>query len=153
MKNIFILVSSLLISSLAFANPSPSKSDGCGLGWQVMDGHTILATTVRGTTNAFVPPTFGMTSGTIGCEKLEIAAKDMEKAQYAVTNFETLKLEMAAGQGETLDAFAQVMGCESQNFSKMTKDNFNQIYSSSETSAVEMFKNVQALALGKCSAA
>ena len=142
----------LVLSLLPLVSFAEDTVDSCGLGWEVMEDKTLLGTSVRATTNYFVPPSFGMTSGTMGCDKHEIASKDMEKAKYAVTNFETLKLEMAAGQGETLDAFAQVMGCESQNFSKMTEDNFNQIYSSSETSAVEMFKNVQALASRSCEA-
>lgn len=70
-RNTLITISStfcLLGSVYAAQDTSPGGSDGCGLGWEVTGEKTMLATTTRGTTNAFVPPTFGMTSGTIGCE-------------------------------------------------------------------------------------
>lgn len=142
-----------VIGTVAWANSSPSKSDGCGLGWEVTKEHTMIATTTRGTTNSVVPPTFGMTSGTIGCEKLDIAAHEVDKASYAVTNFEGLKLEMAMGQGETLNGFSKIMGCgDAQAFAQMTKKNYQNIYASSETTPVEMYKSVRALTQAHCSA-
>ncbi len=68
-------------SSMMDHNAGPTV-DSCGLGWQVTDKKTYTATTTRGTTNAFIPPTFGMTTGTIGCEKLDIGKNDKEAADY-----------------------------------------------------------------------
>ena len=150
MKKLLALVA---IAAIPMSAMAVDTSDGCGLGHQVMQGETLMATSVRLTTNAFVPPTFGMTSGTIGCNKHEIASNDMEKANYAVTNFDALKVEMASGQGEMLNGFAKVMGCDASAFGKMTKAQYSNIYKTQNTSAVEMYKNVKALAANQCSAA
>lgn len=124
---LLLIAAIAMMSSAAFATDS---SDGCGLGWQITQDKTLIATTTRGTTNAFVPPTFGMTSGTIGCDQHDFAANEMEGATYAATNFEMLKHEMAQGQGETLAAFAQTLGCDAQVspvFGHMTQAHFSQI--------------------------
>lgn len=89
--------------------------DGCGLGWQITDKKTYTATTTRMTTNAIVHPTWGMTTGTLGCEQLEVGANDREAADYVATNFEVLKTELAAGQGEYIDALSAAFGCASHS--------------------------------------
>src|SRR5271170_3615642 len=53
-------------------------TDGCGLGWQVTDKKTIIGSLTRGSTNSFIPPSFGMTSGTLGCRKHEFSMRDQE---------------------------------------------------------------------------
>ncbi|MBK9038693.1 MAG: DUF3015 family protein [Bdellovibrionales bacterium] len=62
---------SIIIGAIMLAFPLVSQAkdtmDGCGLGWEVTDSETMIGTTTRGTTNMFVPPAFGMTTGTIGC--------------------------------------------------------------------------------------
>ena len=85
--------------------------DGCGLGWEVTDSETFIGTTTRGTTNAFVPPAFGMTTGTLGCKKLSFAANDKEAVNYVVNNFSNLKQQLAVGQGEYVDGLQEVMKC------------------------------------------
>lgn len=105
------------VSSNSFAvskqEISGGGSDGCGLGWQVTDKRSLIGTTTRGTTNMTIPPSFGMTSGTMGCEQHSFAMKEMDSAKFVASNFETLKIEISQGQGEFLDAFVATMGCES----------------------------------------
>ena len=102
-------------------------SDGCGLGWQVTKKKTFSATTTRLTTNAFVPPTFGMTSGTIGCEQHSLVKADMKPLHYADANYENLMAEIAQGQGEYLTGFAAAMNCSSEKFSSALQSNFSEI--------------------------
>ena len=92
MKKAIMLVLPLFVS---FAANAQDKLDGCGLGWQVNDGKTSTATTTRATTNYTVPPAFGMTTGTLGCDQLEIGQNDKESLNYVATNFEVLKSELA----------------------------------------------------------
>lgn len=129
------------------SNPvNPSGTDGCGLGWQVTQKKTMLGTTVRATTNAVVPPTFGMTSGTMGCDKHEIAKNDMDAAKFAFNNQESLSIEMAQGQGEYLTGFAKTLGCKDAvqgEFAKMTQENFESIIAEDQ-SALGLLKNVKA---------
>jgi hypothetical protein len=144
MKKLLIMISLCsLVSLSAFANGD--TSDGCGLGWQVTDKKTWIGTTTRGTTNAFVPPTFGMTSGTIGCAQHPIAKNEVEGAVYAHNNFESLKAEVAEGQGEYISGLAQSMGCDSAAvpaFTDMTQQNSNEIIGSE--SGLKMFDSIKA---------
>lgn len=127
-------------------NVAPDQGDGCGLGWQITQKRTMFATTTRGTTNGFVPPTFGMTSGTIGCAQHPLAKKDLPAAAYAFNNYEPLSFEMAQGSGEYLAAFARTLGCEDAvqaEFGRTMQENFSSIMGNENTTAVEMFHNVK----------
>jgi hypothetical protein len=125
---------------------SPGGSDGCGLGWQVTDKKTWLGTTTRGTTNNFVPPSFGMTSGTIGCEQHPIAKNESEAAAFAYNNHDSLTAEMAAGQGEYVSGLAKSMGCDDAAvpaFSEMTQKNYKEIVGSDQKSGLDLYENVK----------
>jgi hypothetical protein len=151
MKRLLLAISLMSLLPLsAFANSaggaSPGGTDGCGLGWQVTDKKTWLGTTTRGTTNSFVPPTFGMTSGTIGCDQHPIAKNEVDAAVYAHNNYESLSVEMAQGQGEYVSGLAKVMGCDDAvvpAFGEMTQKNYKQIMSSDKNSALDMYDNVK----------
>lgn len=118
-------------------------SDACGLGWQVTQSKTLIATTTRGTTNWVIPYSFGMTSGTMGCAQHPFAKKDQEAAAYAVTNYEPLLLEMAEGHGETLAGFARTMGCGDAvygDFSRMTQEKYQDVTGGKASAVRMMFK-------------
>jgi len=139
MKYLLVLVCLSLFPLSAFAD---DQSDGCGLGWQVTQKTTFSATTTRGTTNGFVPPTFGMTSGTMGCARHDLAKKDEPAAIYAVNNYETLTVEMAEGRGEILTGFARTLGCDDgaiSAFGQMTQKNYRNLPSG----ALDMFRSVK----------
>lgn len=74
MRKLVVLAAVLALPALSHARDT---MDGCGLGWEVTSSETMIGTTTRGTTNAVVPPTFGMTTGTLGCKKLDIASNDV----------------------------------------------------------------------------
>ena len=153
MKRTFLKIIMLsFILSFAYAlEKSPGGTDSCGLGWEVTQEKTFFATTTRGTTNAVVPPTFGMTSGTIGCEQHSVAAKDMPAARYVVTNFDTLRHEISMGSGEILLGLSQLMGCSNvQKFSTTLKNRYLNIFPYGGVTPLEAFKSVQGLAEKQC---
>lgn len=136
----------MLVGAFPLAANAADSSSGCGLGWSVNGSTSFLGTTTRGTTHATVPPTFGMTSGTSGCAKHSIAKKDEEAATFAVSNFESLKVEMAEGRGETLQGFARTLGCVDSAFSAfsaMGQKNYGAIVSESDVTGIEFFRNVR----------
>lgn len=137
-----LLVLATTLASTAFA---ADTLDGCGLGWQVTDKKTYTATTTRGTTNAFVPPTFGMTTGTLGCQQLEVGKNDQEATTYVATNFQPLKSELALGQGEYVTALATAMGCKSAASAVGAKlqQNYNKVVAPAVNS-VELYKGIKA---------
>lgn len=125
-------------------NASAPDTDSCGLGWQITQKKSLMATSTRGTTNNFVPPVFGMTSGTLGCAQHSFAKNDMPAATYVFSNYEPLSMEMAQGSGEFLAGFARTLGCGDAvqaEFGSMTQQNYKALIG---TSAVEMFHNVKA---------
>ena len=141
MKFLFCILSlSLLATGSAKAANATSPnggSDTCGLGWQVTDKKTFIATTTRATTNFVVPPTFGMTTGTIGCDQHGFAKRDIPAVQYVATHYDSVLLDMARGNGESLQALAKIMGCsdaEMDAFGEVVRSKFSQ-FSRSENSA------------------
>lgn len=138
----------LSLSATAFA---ADKLDGCGLGWQVTDKKSYTGTTTRGTTNIFVPPTFGMTTGTIGCDKLDIASNDREAADYVATNFEVLKTELARGEGEYVTALATAMGCQSSASAvgQQLQQNYKQVVTPAQN-AMDLYNNIKTNVQGVC---
>lgn len=143
-----ILASVVLLAAQAQARDS---FDGCGLGWEVTADKTMIATTTRGTTNSFVPPTFGMTSGTLGCDEFDgFASVERENLEYVAQNFETLRGELARGSGEYVDAVAKGFNCDAKTFGQHVQSNFEAVVIPAQN-GIELFKNLQNEASAVCS--
>lgn len=118
-------------------------SDSCGLGWEVAKDKTIIGTWTRATTNSIAHPSFSMTSGTSGCQKHPIAAKEMEAATFVASNSDSLKGEIVLGNGEYIQALSQALGCGAasdlgsylkSNYSNFSGANGFDLYDSIRTS-------------------
>lgn len=125
--------------------------DGCGLGWEVTDQKTMIATTTRATTNAFVPPTFGMTTGTLGCNKFDgFASNEKQNVEYVAKNFDAIRSQLAVGAGEYVDATAQSFNCNSTTFGSHIQTNYNNIVAPAQD-GIELYNNLKAAAAQVCS--
>ena len=128
--------------------------DPCGLGWSVTDKKTMSATSTRGTTNATVHPTFGMTSGTMGCDKFEgFAANEIQNAQYVASNYDMIRTELALGSGEFASAAltnADTLSCGQEKVLNYVQENFEQVVTSAKD-GVELYKNLKAASNQACS--
>ncbi len=148
-RSLYVLMALSLLPLCSFANQggqsqTPGGTDSCGLGWQVTNKKTLMGTCTRGTTNGFIPPTFGMTSGTIGCDSHSFAKNEQTGLEYAVSNRDSLSLEMAAGTGEFLTGFAQALGCQdASSFGQKMQQRYESIFTSDKTSGIEMYENVK----------
>ena len=144
----------ILIAPLARAS-TPGGSDSCGLGWEITQKKSFLATSTRSTTNAFVPPTFGMTTGTIGCDKHSLAKRDESGVRFVASNRDNLLMEISAGTGEHLEALAREMGCSEHGISNFgpAMQKSLPVLINTHTS-VELYKGIrqEARALPGCSA-
>lgn len=135
---IVLAAASTAMSTTAFADAAGGNN--CGWGNMLFQGQSgpaphFLATTTNGTSgNA----TFGMTSGTNGCStagKLTYGGKSLLAA--IMTEFSE---DVAAGNGEALNAVAVMMGVEQQDrqtFAEVTHSNFKVIFPSENTTAEE----------------
>ena len=154
MRNVLVLVvaSFLPLAALAAGEISPNAgTDSCGLGWKVTDKKSLMGTCTRGTTNSFVPPTFGMSTGTLGCDKHSFAQADTKAVEFVAQNYDTLRLEMAAGEGENLAALARTMGCSDANvdaFGRAVQGSYETVVGNG--SRIELFQNAKQVATSAC---
>jgi hypothetical protein len=105
---------------------------GCGLGTFVFKDHSskiqmILAATTNGTSGN---QTFGISTGTSNCEIADGKwAQFSEADSFVAANYDRLQRDAAAGEGESLQALSQLMGCESgATLGKAAKTNYDRIF-------------------------
>ena len=128
-------------STLAFAQP------GCGVGAMIWKGQSgiaphVLAATTNGT---FGNQTFGMTTGTLGCQT---NASVQSMAMYMDSNIDKVARDMSRGAGENLDTLAVLLGVDQadrDSFRKVLQDNFATIFPSSDTTSGEAVDAIVAL--------
>jgi hypothetical protein len=144
-----ILTSILLLSTGSFAQPVKHKKNsvsfsrpygmaGCGLGSAALgkDGNQILAATTNGT---FYSQLFGITSETLNCVDSDTNQVAHKSDVYIQFNKYALQGDIAQGQGETLAAYSQVIGCPSNvQLGSSLKGHFDQIFNQSNKTANEI---------------
>lgn len=142
MKKVIAVAVLAAAPSFAMAANGPA---GCGLGTAVVFPDAtewyehVLAATTNGTSGN---QTFGMTSGTLGCEDANGPLK--AAAAFINDNMDQLAADSARGQGETLDALAQVMGIESVDqsaFRTTVQSNFDTMFTA-ESTANDVFRSL-----------
>ena len=120
-------------STLAFAQP------GCGVGAMIWKGQSgiaphVLAATTNGT---FGNQTFGMTTGTLGCQTNQSV---QSMAMYMDSNIDKVARDMSRGSGENLETLAVLLGVDAADreaFRKVLQDNFVSIFPNSDTTSGE----------------
>jgi uncharacterized protein YukE len=142
-KTVFAAVMVALPMSSAMAK----DSTGCGVGTMIFDGKSgpifqSLAVTTNGTS---ANQTFGITSGTLGCDTEGVIQASARTTQFVSSNMEKLARDMAAGEGEALSSLAQVIGVQEQDkqaFFRVAQDHFSEIYSGADVTAGEVVKRL-----------
>lgn len=133
MKKIIAGVALSVASSMAFAGTDA----GCGVGTMIFKGQSgpaphILAATTNGTMGN---QTFGMTSGTLGCD----TSKPIQSmAMFMDNNIDKIARDISRGEGENLEALAVILGIESKDrahFSELLQQNFSTIFPSEEVTS------------------
>ena len=123
-------------------------STGCGLGSHIFKGKDgqlfqILAVTTNGT---FGNQTFGISSGTSGCDpKGRISGGTGVMFAFLENNMEQFAVDAARGHGETIDTVASLMGVSAEKAGTTIKDNFAFIFDSHDVSAVTVTLKVSEL--------
>jgi len=128
-------------STLAFAQP------GCGVGAMIWKGQSgiaphVLAATTNGT---FGNQTFGMTTGTLGCQTNQSV---QSMAMYMDSNIDKVARDMSRGNGENLDTLAVLLGVDEadrDSLRRVLQDNFATIFPSSDTTSGEAVDAIVAL--------
>lgn len=122
MKKLVLLTA--LLSTSAFAAHGPA---GCGLGSIMFEGKdglvmNVLAATFNGSS---ANQTFGMSTGTLGCEDAKTAK--VSAVSFIEGNTVALSNDIARGNGETLDAYLALIN-KSTADKKVLQKNFSNIF-------------------------
>jgi hypothetical protein len=125
MKNL-LLALGLGMSIVGFAGDA-----GCGLGSIVMRKNVKISQTLAITTNGtFSSQLLGVIFGTSGCGASGWVQNKVEALRYAEANFENLKVDIARGEGESINSVGSLLGCQEKSlmeFSKMSQSHFLEI--------------------------
>lgn len=111
---------------------------GCGVGSVVIktnDQMQILAATLNGIAGN---QTFGITTGTIDCTPSGQVYRQHQQEVFVSTNFNSLRQEAAAGQGEKLDTFSHLLGCPAEHRTEVAsfaREGYGQLFSADATPA------------------
>lgn len=137
----------VLVLVCGFLSQALANDAGCGLGSMVMRDNTKVSQTLAVTTNGtFLTQLFGITSGTSNCSANNFVKKEKEAIYFAESNMTNLKIEMARGQGESLTALAEILGCKGQaaeSFGTMTRSKYSNILPASNVTPIQMLENIQ----------
>lgn len=134
--------------SLLSANVYAIDSTGCGLGSIVWRGERgvapqILAVTTNGT---FGTQTFGITSGTSGCDPNgRITGGTGRIFAFLENNIDQFAFDVAKGNGETIDTIASIANKDSAETAKILKDNFDLLFADKDLNVVDLSVKVAEL--------
>jgi hypothetical protein len=150
-KKLIAFVAVAALPAMVFAKGGNHTMAGCGLGYVLFGANDnsrlmqIFAATTNGTSGN---QTFGITSGTSGCTE-DGAVKFVKEAEiYTEVNLDSLRREMAAGQGESIQTLAALLGASEANrpaVISLMKQNYAQLFSTGTTSSSELLASLQNL--------
>lgn len=123
---------------------------GCGWGTMAFQGSSgIPAKVLAGTTNGFLGnQTFGISSGTLGCNQGGVVKAEVQVNMYAGANIDQLASDMAAGEGESLDTLAHLMGvndADTPAFRHLAKTHFSALFPADQMTAGQMLTTLKGL--------
>src|SRR5699024_4479995 len=139
-----------LLSASMYAAAEAPGGPGCGWGNMIFEGKSgmpshLLASLVNGTSgNA----TFGMTSGTNGCDTNGSLTYNGSSLLGMEGVLEEVAHDVAMGDGEALDALTVSMGVVSEDrehFKSTLHNNFASIFTSEDVTAEEVQQNINAV--------
>ncbi|WP_114417288.1 DUF3015 family protein [Marinospirillum perlucidum] len=140
-----ILAAGALALTMPFAAQAAPTDAGCGLGSVLLADQddtlvmNVLAVTLNSTSGN---QTFGMTTGTLNCSQSNSL---LAVQTYIDDNMDSLAMDAARGEGESLETLASVWGVEEADkadFIQATQANFAEIFSSEDVTSDEVLSNL-----------
>ena len=144
------LLAAALLGASVGAQANAPGGPGCGWGNMLFEGKSglpihLLATITDGTSgNA----TFGMTSGTNGCDTSLPLAYNGRSLLSMTGVLEEVAHDTAVGEGEALTALSVSMGVPAEErtyFNQVMHQNFAVIFPREDVTAAEVMQNIQAV--------
>jgi hypothetical protein len=153
MKKLYIVAVAVavtfMLAGAAFAAGQAKANTGCGLGTMLFKNNaddSIVLQSLQATTNGiFGNQTFGITTGTSECQQPKNFVSNEKATEFMVANMDNLAKDIAQGRGETLDAFAELMGVPAEKrpeFYAQLQSGFARIYTSDEVQMASVMDNI-----------
>ena len=144
-----VIVTATAAATLMSVSAFAGNMAGCGLGSMIFKNNDQVSQILAATTNGISGnQTFGITSGTLGCNKDGAMAQNEELNIFTSKNMEKLAADMSKGQGETLNTFAELKGIsadqKAQFFASVQK-NFGKIFTKENITAGEVLHNLDSV--------
>jgi hypothetical protein len=149
MKRFLISLGGVLL--LSGVSQAVNKSNtGCGLGYVAMKDQEglvfeVLAVTTNGTS---FNQTFGITFGTLECEKPTKVAVDDRVHTFVSMNLDELAGDIAKGEGnylETLADLLEIPASQRESFFAELNRNFDEIFSDERVSSAQVLERIYRL--------
>ncbi len=141
-----------VLTGTAFAAGSARQNTGCGLGTILFknnaDNSTILQTFQATTNGIYGNQTFGITTGTSDCQQPKSFVSNELLNEFMVANMDNLARDIAQGRGETLDAFAELLGVPADQrpaFYQQLQSGFAKIFTAPGVQMASVMDNVAAV--------
>lgn len=117
---------------------APYGMAGCGLGSLVIKENKKWPQVGAAFLNATGYQTSGITTGTSNCKMTKDDVAQREQEVFMEINLASVAKDAARGNGESLSAFAEVLGCSSEfsEFSDVSRANYETIFSSTDAKTV-----------------
>ena len=143
-----VAIASLVITGVAFAGQARNNT-GCGLGSMLFlnnaDNSVVLQTFQATTNGIYGNQTFGITSGTSECSQPKNFVSNQQINEFMVANMDNLAKDIAQGRGETLDAFAELIGVPAEKrpeFYNQLQAGFSKIFTSPGVQMANVMDNI-----------
>lgn len=135
-----IVIAALATLAAASSMAAQNNVGSCGWGSKLFEGQSgvapqVLAATTNGTSGN---QTFAISSGTSGCTQDGVVSTHWKTAMYIDGNRVALARDAAAGQGESLNVLAEVMGVKAADralFASTIKANFAAVFANEQVAA------------------
>jgi len=147
-----VVVVSLMLVGSAFAAAAGGQAHlntGCGLGTLAFknnaDNSTLLQVVQTFLNGICGNQTFGISTGTSDCQQPKNFASNDKASAFMVANMDNLARDIAQGRGETLDAFAELMGVPADKrpeFYAQLQTGFTRIFTSSNVQMASVMDNI-----------
>lgn len=144
------MLKKLVIAAALASATSVAMADsvGCGLGSIIFNGQSglvpqVLAVTTNGT---WGNQTFGITSGTLGCETNGVVHSSAKLGMYTGSNIDQIARDMSVGHGESLNVLADLMGikdADRAHFFDTAKANFGKIFAPANQTAGDVLASLR----------
>lgn len=146
-KLAWVLAATMLTGGVAMG-ATIRDNCGCGIGTMALGDQepTVLSQLAATFLNGICGnQTFGISSGTLGCEPHAGVASNQRIQEYVDANMDRLAMDVASGEGPALDALADLMSVPAGDRAKLytsLQGRFGEIFTSSDVTSVDVVRNL-----------